>query len=143
MSNPNYQIKSYLKDPIVSYSTVKLQNALYSKLNTFSESHEFLGRIWSIPVCVADVAVQTFRAPLIAIELVAKGAIHLVGAAFSFENCAFKKSLESFEFAASCIVVFPVKIIFAPVYLLFQFTICMMDPTKAQSCSCGNPAFKN
>ena len=64
------------------------QTNWYKSFRPFAASHPLLGRIVAIPLAVADVALQTLKTPLIAIDAAASAVINLLGM-FFFETCTF------------------------------------------------------
>lgn len=120
---------------------VNLQDELYSKLNNFSQSNKTQGRFCSIPVSILDVALDTFKSPLAAIEYLAMAAINLVRAAFS-KQFTLKDALACTEFALGSAVNIPVKLVLAPVKIIFQLFAIIMNPEKVQSIHYQNPTFQ-
>lgn len=135
----------------VNQKISELQDQLYSKLNNFSQSNKTLGRFCSIPVSILDVALDTFKSPLGAIEYVAMAAINLIGAAFSkeftlkgftFKELTLKDALGCTEFALGAAVNIPVKLVVAPVKIIFQFIAIIINPEKVQSINYLKPTFQ-
>ncbi len=117
------------------------QLSFYRNFNTYSESNPILGRLLSIPVSIIDVAVDSLKFPLVAIECVVLGFIHLVGALFS-NRYTLKNALQYADFALSRIVVTPIKLGMAPIKIVFQFFAILIDPKKVQSINMRYPTFK-
>lgn len=119
-----------------------LQTGLYDKLNKFSASHQISGRICSIPVSLLDVSLDIFKSPLRSIENVALVAINLIGAIFK-ENCTIKHAVLNAESALTGIVILPVKIVIAPLKIIYQFFAIIIDPVKVNSIANLQYTFKS
>ena len=131
-----------MRSSFVYQKATELQNNLYSKLNNFSETNEALGRFCSIPVSILDVGLDTFKLPLSVIECVAMAAINLIGAAFS-TDFTLKDALASTEFALAAVANTPVKLVIAPVKIIFQCFAIIINPQKVQSINWQKPTFKH
>lgn len=102
-----------MRHSIVFQQTTMLQKSIYSNLNNFSQRNKNWGRFFSIPVSILDVAIDTLRCPLTAIEHIALAAINLIGVAFSTQY-SLKDALVCTEVAVLTAVCTPIKIVFAP-----------------------------
>lgn len=120
---------------------INLQDGLYLKLNNLSQSNKILGCFCSIPVAILDVALDTLKTPLWMIECVAMAAINLVGVAFS-NKYTLKDALAHTEWALICAADIPVKLFLAPVKVVFQFIVIIINPKDAQSINYAKPTFK-
>ena len=127
---------------LVDDSFIKLQNNIYSKLNTFSKSNKIAGRFCSIPISLLDVGLETLKTPLSAIEFVAMAAINLIGAAFSTEY-TLKDALLLTGRALDRIATIPTKLVMAPIKIAFQLFAIIINPEKVQSINSQNPTFKS
>jgi len=125
----------------VLQKTAGLQDSLYSGLNNFSQTNKILGRFCSITVSILDVALDTLKSPLNAIEHVAMAAINLIGAVFS-TKFSLKDALASTEFALGSAVNTPVKLVVAPFKIIFQLFAIIINPEKVQSINWLKPTFK-
>lgn len=130
-----------MKDSIVLKKGSDLQNDLYVKLNDFSKTNKTMGRFCSLPVSVVDVALNTLRLPLASIEYIALFAINLIGAAFS-KQCTLKDALYCTELAIQAAVSTPIKLLMAPLKIVFQFFAIIIDPETVQSVEWSKPTFK-
>ncbi len=118
-----------MRSNFIQDKTTELQNNLYSQLNKFSQTNKTLGRFCSIPVSILDVALDTLRSPLHAIEQVAMVAINLIGAVFSTEY-SLRDALFSTESALASAVNTPVKLAMAPFKIIFQLFAIIINPEK-------------
>lgn len=116
------------------YTSDQLQDHLYHGLNTLSKSHKTLGRFLSIPVSILDVAIDTLKHPLVSIARIALAAIILIRAAFD-TNRSLKDSLRLIEDALGSAVHTPVALALAPVKIIFQLFVIIIDPKKVNSIS--------
>jgi len=115
------------------------QYDMYLSLNRFSQSNKTLGRFCSIPVSLAEVALDVFSTPLNAIEYVARAAISLIRAIFSGNITTFKTFLKEVESALNSVAQIPVKVLFAPVKFIFQSVVIIIDPQRARPFHALNP----
>lgn len=129
-----------MKSFLVREVTVSLQDGLYDKLNKFSRSHAILGRFCAVPVSLLDVGLETLRTPLSAIHCVAMAAINLIGAAFS-EKFTLKDVIFFVEGALGNALHTPIALAMAPIKLIFQFSVIIINPEKVNSINPFNPTF--
>ena len=124
------------------YDTIsKLQDNLYAKINSFSETNKILGHLSAIPVALLDVALDTLKTPLGGIECIALAAINLIGAAFS-KKFTIKDALASTQFALGCTANIPVALMMAPIKMIFQASAIAINPRKVQSINYNKAAFQ-
>lgn len=119
----------------------RTQNRIYSNLNDISKSNKMAGRLCAIPISILDVGLDSLRTILTAIECVAMAAINLVGAAFSDEY-TLKHALAHTELTITSSMLIPVKLIMAPIKIVFQFFAIMIDPETVQPIDYAKPTFK-
>lgn len=129
-----------MKPLYILSSEKQLQDQVYSTLNDFSESHKFLGRMCALPVAIVDVGIATLASPALVIHSLGLAAINLLGVAFS-ENCSLKDALYSAKQACATIMIFPVKLAFAPIEIIFQLVAILINPEKVQSVNYRNNTF--
>ena len=130
-----------MKSHEVQVCFTDLQGKLYSKLNNFSRSNEILGRLCSIPVSILDVALDTLKTPLSAIEYLAMAAINLIGALFS-KKYTLKDALANTEWTFAAIANTPVKLFMAPIKIVFQFFAILIHPEKVEPIDYNKSTFK-
>lgn len=116
----------------VDYHISRLQQGMYSELNEFSSSNEMLGRLSSIPVATADVALETLKTPLRVIEKLAFAVINLLGATF-FSSCTLKGAMFNAEGVLCHIALLPVAVVIAPFKLVYKMLDIALDPQNAKT----------
>lgn len=127
-----------MKTYIVDNSFTQMQNSMYEKLNKFArgglgeEKHSILSRIWSVPVCLIDEALEVVRYPLRAIERIVMAVINVIGIVFS-NKYSLTDALFSLESGLKSIALFPVELGLAPLKALYQFVMILRDPGEASS----------
>jgi hypothetical protein len=121
-----------MKSLITDHYVTKAQNSLYQKLNTFSKSHNYLGRVVSIPVAFTDVALEFLKNPLRIIERIAFVGINLFGVTFN-ERCSLKDAICNAEYVLGNITCIPVAIVMTPVKLAFQILSGLYDAQNVTS----------
>lgn len=114
----------------VNYITNK-QDALYKGLNDLSKSHKTLGRLCSLPVSLADVAMDTLKVPLNVIESVAMVAINLIGKLFS-NKYSVKHAILHADSAICSFPATPAKLLMAPIKFAYQFFAIALDPVNVK-----------
>lgn len=129
-----------MRSQSVSTKTLELQDNLYVKLNSVSRVNKNWGRLYSVPVALLDVALDTFKAPLAAIEYVGLAGINLFEAACSKEY-TLKDALVCTQIALEATVSFPIALIVAPFKVIFQVFAIIINPKKVQSISWHRPTF--
>ena len=92
------------------------QNQLINYQNEYAKNRSVLGRVSVIPVALFDVALQTLKTPLWAIERIVVAAMNLVGILFH-QNCNLRDSLVCIQGAGELLVSLAVVIPFVPVTL--------------------------
>ncbi len=105
------------------------QVEIYDRLNAYSESNPFLGRLAGLPVCVLDVALNVVKAPIKAIWNIYAGICCL----FSSSQYSWDNSPTYFQVAFASLVSIPVVLAMAPVKVFFQFSAMLINPTKVRS----------
>lgn len=106
-----------MKSNIVDALASKLQNLMYDELECNSKP---TNTALSIPVVIADVAIETLKIPLRVVESVALAVLNFLGAAF-YKNYSLKDTLWNVERALTDTVTFPIAVALAPLKLLYQF----------------------
>ena len=123
-------------------ATTQKQYALYNDLNALAKENTMKGRFTAIPVAVADVALDTIRPLLSAVEFVALTVINIIGKIFCYPKCTLKGALSYVEGALTSISILPAKVVLAPLKLLYQVGAGLWDPIKVESCIGPNPKAK-
>ena len=109
-----------------------IQDSMYRQLRTISIDHGIGGRILSLPISFADTLIQPVKAPLMAIEFVARAALNIIGCLF-FENCSIKNALACLYLASQAVGVVPVGIFTAPFNFIYQFFKSFSHPENVYS----------
>ena len=130
-----------MKPHIVSGFINSTQDDIYYKLNSFSISHEILGRLGAIPVSIIDVALDTIQPTLSAIEAGVLVIINVVGSLFRSYQYSLKDALANVEFTFTNLALASIKIAFAPLKILHQFVAILIDPVKVNGISYHRPTF--
>lgn len=131
-----------MRSVIVHDCATIMQLSLNKDYNNFSVKSPILGRLLALPVAVIDVAIDTFKPYLAAIEQIALVLINFFGAAFS-KKCSLKEALICSERTFTEIATIPIKsMLFVP-KIIFQFFAMLIHPQIAQSINPHLSTFKS
>ena len=128
-------------DSYITNERLYIQNSLYESLNFFSEQYPLLGRLSGFLIAPADVLLELIEYPLSTIECVARVAIHLIGAAFSYKDYTLKYALGYAELAIVRDAALPMVFFMAPIKIAFQFFAILINPKKVHSINYQGPVF--
>lgn len=131
-----------MRTDIVNTCADAMQFSIYKDFNAFGGKSPVLSRVLALPVAVLDVAIDTFKTYLSAIEHVALAVINLIGAVFS-KKYTLKDALVSAELALISSAMVPVKSMLAMPKIIFQCIAILIHPSKAQSINARQATFKN
>jgi hypothetical protein len=108
------------------------QTGWYDSFRPFAASHPLLGRVIAIPLAVADVALQTLKTPLTAIDAAASALINLLGMLF-FKSCTFEQALYGINTALIGTAQTIVSLAICPIKLAYQVLANLYNPAEARS----------
>lgn len=117
---------------LIETNLVDWQRVLYERLNTFADTCPVQARLCAIPVALLDVGMNILIHPVRVINDVASAVFNLLGILFS-NQCTLKNILNYTESALLESVCIPVKVLMAPVHVIFQVMSILVDPKKVQS----------
>lgn len=105
--------------------------SLYDSFRPFAESHSLIGRALAVPLAFADVFLETFKTPLIAIEAAAAAVFNLLGMLF-LQSCSFEQAYVSTLTALACSAHTIVALAICPLKLIDQTIANLYDPMHAE-----------
>lgn len=122
-----------------------IQNSLYENIRN---SDPNIGRLKAIPICFADIILETFKYPLSSIEnlvstpyYLGKSIYHIIEVPFSKDEklpevfCNLKATIQCAEEFFAYLVLTPVAVVSSPFKVSYQLLSTMLYPEKAQSWS--------
>jgi hypothetical protein len=113
---------------IVDHYGARLQQAMFHEVN----AHPVVACLGIIPIALLDVAIDTMRYPLRAIECVAMAIINLLGAVFT-SNCEIKDALIGLESGLAHGLSVIGAVAMAPLKVLYQIFAIALSPSTVKS----------
>ena len=98
------------------------------------KKHPYAATLVTAPVSAVDVAIETGKYPMAAIESVAFSAINAVGSPY-FKECSLSDAYRNIKVAAVESVGTVVMVALSPLNLLGRLLVNLPDPRNAHSCN--------
>lgn len=107
---------------------------IHERLQEFAQTHPCAAVLATFPVCILDVAAETVKHPIAAIENVTFSAIN-VGGSSCFKECSLSDASRSIKTTGIILGVTTIMLIVSPFNLLGRLLVNLPDPENAHSCN--------